>query len=109
MILGTAYIRHDELHSRYRFVGIGFLGTLLVYDRTESPLVTATVYAMSFLPWVAGGPVLAGLADRYPRRTVMVICDVGRALLVGLMLLPGMPILALCVLLFCAELLASPF
>jgi MFS family permease len=83
--------------------------SVLVYARTGSPFLTATVYALSFLPSVVGGPVLAGLADRYPRRTVMVTCDVGRAALVGLMVLPHVPILALCVLLFCTELLASPF
>ena len=82
--------------------------SVLVYRRTNSPLLTATVYAMSFLPWVVGGPLLAGLADRYPRRTVMVVCDVVRMALVFLMVLP-LPFFALAALLFGAELLASPF
>jgi TnpA family transposase len=42
--------------------------TLLVYDRTRSPLLTALAYAGGDLPWIIGGLFLAGLADRYPRR-----------------------------------------
>jgi len=41
--------------------------SVLVFQRTASPLLTATVYAMTFLPWVIGGPVLAGLLN--PRRS----------------------------------------
>ena len=56
---------------------------VLVYQRTESPLVTAVVYALTYLPPIVGGPLLAGLADRYARRRVMVVCDVARAALVA--------------------------
>jgi MFS family permease len=49
---------------------------LLVYDRTGSPLLTAIVYALTYLPPIAGGPLLSGLADLFPRRRVMVSCDV---------------------------------
>ncbi|MEP6697022.1 MAG: MFS transporter [Pseudonocardiales bacterium] len=83
--------------------------SVLVFHRTGSPLLTAAIYALSFLPWVLGGPLLAGLADRFPRRTVMVQSDVGRAALVALMVIPHTPILVLAGLLFCTELLASPF
>jgi MFS family permease len=83
--------------------------SVLVFNRTGSPLLTATIYALSFLPSVVGGPLLAGLADRYPRRTVMVVTDVGRAGLVALMVIPHLPIAALCALLFFTELLAAPF
>lgn len=81
----------------------------LVFDRTRSTLLTAVVYAMTFLPWVVGGPLLGGLADRYPRRTVMVVCSLLSALLVGSLAIPGMPTIALCVLLFVVVLLESPF
>src|ERR1700721_1917201 len=53
--------------------------TLLVFDRTHSPLLTAAVYAVGYVPWVIGGLFLAELADRYPRRSVMVVCDASRA------------------------------
>lgn len=39
---------------------------VLVFDATGSPAVTALAYAVTFLPWLVGGPLLAGLGDRYP-------------------------------------------
>jgi MFS family permease len=39
--------------------------TVLVFDRTESALLTGLVYAVTYLPWLLGGPLLSGLADRY--------------------------------------------
>jgi MFS family permease len=83
--------------------------SVLVYAQTGSPLLTALTYALGFLPWIVGGPLLSGLADRFPRRTVMVVADVVRALIVGLMAVPQVPLPALLVLLFAAELCAPPF
>ncbi len=83
--------------------------TLLVYDRTRSPLLAATVFAAGYLPWAIGGLFLAELADRYPRRSVMVFCDAARAVLVAAMVLPHMPIGALIALLFVATMFAPPF
>jgi MFS family permease len=82
---------------------------VLVYSRTGSPLLTALTYAIGFLPWLVGGPLLSGLADRYPRRTVMVVTDLVRAGLVGLMLVPHLPLGGLLALLFVVELCAPPF
>lgn len=82
---------------------------VLVFSRTGSPGLTAVAYAVSFLPWLIGGPVLATLADRYPRREVMVCADLCRVGLLGLMAQPGMPIAALLVLLFAATLFEPPF
>jgi MFS family permease len=83
--------------------------TELVFKRTNSPLLTALTYATSYLPWVIGGLALSGLADRYSRRLVMIVCDIARALLVGAMALPGMPLLAMVGLLFAVTLLNAPF
>lgn len=83
--------------------------TLLVFARTQSAALTALTYALTFLPDLVGGPLLSGLADRYPRRNVMVTCDVARAGLVALMAIPGMPLALVCVLLVIVQLLASPF
>jgi Major Facilitator Superfamily len=83
--------------------------TILVFDRTHSPLLTAATYAVSFLPWLIGGFTLAGLADRLPRRQVMIACDLARAVLVMVMAAPGMPLWLLVVLLFFITLLDSPF
>jgi MFS family permease len=83
--------------------------SLLVYSHTHSPVLTAVTYASIYLPWLLGGPFLSGLADRFPRRVVMVVCDIGRALLVAGMVLPGVPVLAVVVLLFLVTTLQSPF
>jgi MFS family permease len=83
--------------------------TLLVYDRTKSPLLAAAVYAVGYLPWVIGGLFLGELADRRPRRSVMVFCDAARAVLVAAMVFPHVPIGALVALLFAATMFQPPF
>jgi len=83
--------------------------TLLIYDRTRSPLLAALAYASGYLPWVVGGLFLADLADRRPRRTVMVVCDAVRAVLVAVMALPRVPLTALVILLFATTMFAPPF
>jgi len=83
--------------------------TVLVYSRTRSPLLAAAAYTASVLPWLVGGLVLAGLADRWPRRQVMVACDMARGALAGLMTVPGMPLPAMTGLLFAVTLLDGPF
>lgn len=82
---------------------------VLVFSRTGSAALAALTYAMTFLPDLVGGPLLSGLADRLPRRRLMVACDLGRALLLVLMAVPGMPLLVLGVLLVALQLLNSPF
>jgi MFS family permease len=83
--------------------------TVLVYDQTHSSLLAALAYAAGFLPWVVGGLTLTRLADAYPRRLVMVTCDVTRVFLVAVMALPRMPLWSLVVLLAAVTLLDSPF
>lgn len=65
---------------------------LLVFERTSSAFAAAATYACSFLPWLVAGPVLSALADRLPRRRLMVVSDLLRAVLVGLLVLPGVPL-----------------
>jgi predicted MFS family arabinose efflux permease len=83
--------------------------TVLVYDRTRSPLLAAVTYAVSIIPIFAGGVLLSGLADRFPRRTVMIVCDLARCALVLVMAVPGMPLAALVVLLFVVTTFTAPF
>jgi MFS family permease len=83
--------------------------TLLVYDRTGSPLLAAAAYAAGYVPWVVGGLFLADLADRRPRRQVMVACDAVRAVLVAVMAVSGVPLLALVALLFATTMFTPPF
>ena len=82
--------------------------SVLVYGRTGSPVWAALTYALTFLPALAGGVLLGRLADRYPRRTVMVACDVARVVLVAAMALPGVPLPVVCVLLVAVVLLGTP-
>jgi MFS family permease len=83
--------------------------TVLVYDRTRSPLLTALAYSAGFAPWAIGGITLSRLADRYPRRTVMVSCDAARLVIVAVMATPGVPLLLVVLLLATVTLLDSPF
>jgi len=82
--------------------------TILVYDRTNSALLAAVVYALTFLSALAGGLGLSQLADRFPRRRLMVGCTLAQAAVVALMAIPGMPIAVLCALVFSIGLIQSP-
>lgn len=81
---------------------------VLVYDRSGSAAWSAVTYALTFLPALLGGLLLGGLADRYPRRTVMVVADVLRTVLLAAMAVPGVPLWLLAGLLVLAVLLAAP-
>ncbi|MFC8301848.1 MFS transporter [Micromonospora orduensis] len=82
--------------------------TLLVYRQTESVALSAAAFAVSFLPWLLGGPLLAALAERYPYRRVMVACDVIRMALMLLIAIPNLPVQAVLVLIFAATLANPP-
>ncbi len=83
--------------------------TILVYDKTRSALLAAITFVVSIVPTFVGGLTLSWLADRYPRRRVMIVCDVLRCGLVLIMALPGMPLAALVALLFVVTLAGAPF
>jgi hypothetical protein len=83
--------------------------TLLVYDRTHSALLAAVTYVASVVPEFVSGVVLAGLADRWPRRDLMIACDIARAVLVAVMALPSVPVVGLVGLLFVVTLVGAPF
>lgn len=106
-----------EFRALWLAQGLSLLGdqlsrvalSVLVFQRTDSPLATASVYALTYLPPIIGGPLLAALADRHARRRIMIICDLLRAVMVALMAIPGIPFPALCTLVFCVVLLSAPF
>jgi MFS family permease len=83
--------------------------TVLVYAHTGSALLAAVAYAASIAPQFLGGLLLSGLADRWPRRNVMIVCDLARAPLAVLMAVPGMPTGALIGLLCAVTALGAPF
>jgi MFS family permease len=82
---------------------------VLVFDRTGSAAATGLTYALTFVPAFLGGAVFGSLGDRYPRRTVLVITDLGRAALIGAAALFHPPLWALCVLVAAMTLLTGPF
>lgn len=82
---------------------------ILVFDSTNSPFLTAATFGISYAPWLLGGPFLAAVADRFPRRTVLVVTDVARGLVVACLAVPGLPLWSLLAMLFVASLLAPPF
>src|SRR6266516_884796 len=83
--------------------------TVLVYQRTGSPALAASVMAMAFLPYLLGGVLLGAAADRLPARRALVACDLASAALVAAMLIPGIPVAGLLILLFAAGLISPVY
>jgi MFS family permease len=83
--------------------------TVLVYDQTRSALLAAITFAVSIVPTFIGGVALAWLADRYPRKAIMIACDLARCALVLVMVIPGTPLAGLVALLFVVTLVGAPF
>ncbi|MER5335936.1 MFS transporter [Micromonospora sp. NPDC002717] len=81
--------------------------TLLVYEATRSVALSAAAFAVSYLPWLVGGPLLATLAERHRYRQVMVVCDLVRMVLMVGIAIPGIPVPLILALLF-ATTLANP-
>jgi Transmembrane secretion effector len=69
--------------------------SILIFQRTGSPLLSALTFAFGFLPYLLGGTLLSAAADRFPSRRVLVACDLTSACLVAVMAVPGLPIAAL--------------
>jgi MFS family permease len=82
--------------------------TVIVYQESKSVALSAAAFAISYLPWLVGGPLLATLAERYPYRNVMVVCDLARMALISLIVIPGLPVPVMLVILFVATLANPP-
>ena len=85
---------------------------LLVLARTGSILYGALALAVSYLPGVVGEALLGSLADRFPRRAIMLACDLLRFGIIGALAVLGArsaPLLALYLLLLVSEFVAMPF
>ncbi|SDZ41479.1 MFS-type transporter involved in bile tolerance, Atg22 family [Micromonospora pattaloongensis] len=81
--------------------------TVMVYQETESVGMSAAAFAVSYLPWLVGGPLLATVAERSSYRRVMIACDLVRMVLIALVAVPGLPVWVMLLLLF-ATTLANP-
>ncbi len=85
---------------------------LLVFARTGSVLASALTLAVAYVPGIFGSAILGSLADRLPRRAVLLWCDLIRAGLIAtlaLLAVDGVPLLLLLVLLLASEFVAAPF
>jgi MFS family permease len=97
---------HREFRALFAAQTLSLLGdqlarialAILVFRRTGSPLQASATYAVSYIAYLFGGPLLSGLADRYPRLTVMVVCDLLRVPLVLVLSLHSLPLWAVFVL-----------
>jgi predicted MFS family arabinose efflux permease len=83
--------------------------SVLVFYNTRSATLTGLTYALTYAPSLLGGIFLTGLADRFPRRSVMVLVDILRAGLILLVAVPDMPFWAMCIVLGSVSLLNPPF
>jgi MFS family permease len=85
---------------------------LLVLSDTGSALLAAATFAVTFVPTFLGAALLGSLADRFSRKTLMLLADVARAIAIGVLALvagSAAPLWVLFVLLFVAELFTPLF
>ncbi|MEU3173133.1 MFS transporter, partial [Streptomyces sp. NPDC007000] len=66
--------------------------SVVVYERTRSPLLSFLTFALGFAPCLFGATFLSAVADRYSSRDVLVVCQVVSCAVVGLMAVPSAPI-----------------
>jgi predicted MFS family arabinose efflux permease len=81
--------------------------TILVYERTASPLLSSLTFALGFLPYLLGGGLLSGIVDRVRPRRLVAACDLFAACAAAAMAVPRLPIPVLYVLLLVVGTLAS--
>jgi predicted MFS family arabinose efflux permease len=112
-----AVLRLPGLRAMYLAHAVSMSGTvaaevalsILIYQRSHSPLLSALVLVVSFLPWGLGGTVLSSIADRFPARRLLVSCDLISTACVAAMLVPNLPVGALLGLLLLTGLVAPLF
>ncbi|MFK4086392.1 MFS transporter [Kribbella sp. NPDC020789] len=83
--------------------------SVLVFADTGSAALTGLTYALTFVPSLLGGLFLTGLADRFPRRDLIMWIDGLRGCLILLVAVPAMPFWSLCVLVGIVSLLQPVF
>jgi MFS family permease len=81
---------------------------ILLHDETGSATWAAAPFAVMVVPTIGLGPWLATLGDRYPRRDVMIVADVVRAVVYVGLAFVDVPALVL-VLAFVAASASAPF
>lgn len=110
-VMAIAEFRSVWLAHALSVIGTNLLNiatSVLVFQITGSALAAGVTLALTFLPPVIS-PLISGLADLLPRRRVMIACDLARAAVIVLIGIPGMPIWAVWILLFCSVVPSVPF
>ena len=93
-----------------QFARVAVAGIIL--ERSGSALYSALAFVVSYLPGIAGSVLLGPLADRLPRRALMIWCDLARAVVVAVLALAvatEAPLWSLTAMLLFAELFSAPF
>ncbi|WP_285729360.1 MFS transporter [Nocardiopsis sp. ATB16-24] len=110
-VMAISEFRSVWLAHALSMIGTNLLNiatSVLVFQVTGSALAAGVTLALTFLPPIIS-PLIAGLADLFPRRRVMISCDLVRALVIVPIGIPGMPIWAVWILLFCSVVPSIPF
>ncbi|MGA9346681.1 MAG: MFS transporter [Nocardioidaceae bacterium] len=107
---------HREFRGLFAADALSISGTYLarvavaslVFERTGSAALTALTFAVSYLPFVFS-PWLASLADLFARRSLLIGCDLARAVCIALILVPGVHLMAIWALLFAEAIWRIPW
>ncbi|HEX6870126.1 MAG TPA: hypothetical protein VF163_03420, partial [Micromonosporaceae bacterium] len=85
--------------------------TFLVFQATSSAAISAAAFAISYAPYLLGGSVLVSLADRYSYRSVMIVGDLARMMIMATiaLALPWLPLFVVLLLLLASALFSPPF
>ncbi|GAB3209382.1 MFS transporter [Marinactinospora thermotolerans] len=66
--------------------------SVLVYGRTGSPLLSALVFALGFLPHLFGAALFSSITDRLPARPLLAVTALVQSATLAAMAIPGLPI-----------------
>ncbi|NYE47469.1 putative MFS family arabinose efflux permease [Spinactinospora alkalitolerans] len=83
--------------------------SVLIYQRTGSPLLSSLAFALGFVPYLLGATLLSAVADRFPTRPVLVLTQSVSAAVMACMAVPGTPVPVLLLLLLATGTIAPVF
>lgn len=81
-----------EVLSILALVAVQITLSVLIFERTGSPLLSALAFALGFLPHLVGASLLSSVADRFPARRVMVLAQLLSGAVMACMAVPGTPV-----------------
>lgn len=81
-----------EILSILALVAVQITLSVLIFDRTGSPLLSSLAFALGFVPHLLGASLLSSVADRFPVRPVMVVAQLVSGAVMACMAIPGAPV-----------------